>query len=69
MALKHFHIPGGGMEDCDADVEINVLLKIELRFSVCLDVTNKVISGFRVKSCSFFNLENKSRGNLRVQIL
>jgi len=40
MALKEFQIPGGGMEDCDADVEISVLLKIELRFPVCLDVTN-----------------------------
>jgi len=28
MALKQFQIAGGGMENCDADVEINVLLKI-----------------------------------------
>jgi hypothetical protein len=61
LALKHFQIPGGGMEDCDVDVEISVCVKLELRFSVCLGVTNKRISGFREKSCTFLNLENKSK--------
>lgn len=55
LALKQFQIPGGGMGDCDADVEISVCVKL------CLGVTNKGIRGFRAKSCAFLNLENKSR--------
>jgi len=42
---------------------------IELILSVSLGVKNKSISGFRAKSCTFINLENKSRWNLRVKIL
>lgn len=61
LALKYFPIPFGGMEDCDGDVEISVSVKLELIFSVCLGITNKGISGFRAKSCTFLNFENKSR--------
>jgi hypothetical protein len=59
LALKQFQIPGGGMEDCDGDVEISVCVKLELKFSVCLGLTNKGISGFRAKSCTFLDIKNK----------
>jgi hypothetical protein len=61
LTLKEFQVPVGGLEDYDDDIEINVCVKLELRLSVCLGVTNKGIRGTRANPHTFLNLENKSR--------